>query len=64
MPCESPRLNRGTAGQTVTLEAGRGKWNYGWSGEMRRYPWERQWRKRLAGPVLTLRPESVGSKQD
>ncbi len=34
------------------------------SGEMRRYRKEHQWRRRLPGPILTLRCESVGSKQD
>ena len=64
MPCEIPRLNRGMAGYTVGLEAGRGHWNLRWSGEMRRYLRERLWRKRVTGPDLTLRRESVGSKRD
>ena len=34
------------------------------SGEMRRYRKEHQWRRRHPGPILTLRCESVGSKQD
>ena len=34
------------------------------SGEMRRYMVEYQWRKRLSGLSLTLRLESMGSKQD
>jgi len=61
---ESPRLNRGNAGQTDILEAGRGDWNNWWSGEMRRYQLERRRRKRVTGPVLTLRRESVGSERD
>ena len=61
---EIPGLNPGTARQTGILEAGRGDWNDWWSGEMRRYQLERLWRKRVTGPVLTLRRESVGSKQD
>ena len=50
--------------QTAWLESGRGKWNSQCSGEMRRYCEEHQWRRRLSGPHLTLRRESVGSKQD
>ncbi len=61
---EIPRLNRGTAFKTAGLETGRGLWNSRCSGEMRRYREEHQWRRRLSGPVLTLRRESVGSKQD
>jgi hypothetical protein len=49
---------------TVKLESGRGEWNSRCSGEMRRYLEEHQWRRQLAGTVLTLRRESVGSKQD
>ncbi len=49
---------------TVKLESGRGEWNSWCSGEMRRYLEEHQWRRQLAGTVLTLRRESVGSKQD
>jgi hypothetical protein len=50
--------------ETVGLESGRGEWNSWCSGEMRRYQEEHQWRRQLAGTVLTLRRESVGSKQD
>jgi hypothetical protein len=50
--------------ETVELESGRGEWNSWCSGEMRRYQEEHQWRRQLAGTVLTLRRESVGSKQD
>jgi transmembrane 9 superfamily protein 3 len=49
---------RGTAGYTARLETTRGYWNKWWSGEMRRYHLERQWRKQVAGVVLTLRHES------
>ena len=49
---------------TVGLESGRGKWNLRCSGEMRRYRKEHQWRRRLSGPLLTLRRESQGSKRD
>ncbi len=49
---------------TDLLEVGRGKRNSQCSGEMRRYCEEHQWRRRLSGPNLTLRNESVGSKQD
>ena len=62
--CESPGLNLGIAFDTAWLESGRGKWNSRCSGEMRRYLEEHQWRRRLPGPRLTLRLESVGSKQD
>ena len=50
--------------ETGRLEYGRGKWNSKWSGEMRSDLEEHQWRRRLTGPELTLRYESVGSKQD
>ena len=46
------------------LESGRGAWNSWCSGEMRRYQEEHQRRRRRSGPELTLRSESVGSKQD
>ena len=46
------------------LEYGRGWWNFLCSGEMRRYRKEHQWRRRPPGLILTLRCESVGSKQD
>ena len=62
--CESPELNSGMALDTPWLEAGRGEWNTQCRGEIRRYWVEHQWRKRLSGPDLTLRRESVGSKQD
>ena len=52
------------AKETGRLECGRGKWNSMCSGKMRKYMEEHQWRRRLAGPQLTLRHESVGSKQD
>lgn len=50
--------------KTALLECKRGKWNSMCSGEMRRYMEEHLWRKRLTGLLLTLRHESVGSKQD
>ena len=53
--CEIPGLNLGTAFETTLLECSRGKRNFGCSGEMRRYPKEHQWRRRLTG--LTLTPE-------
>src|SRR3954451_24885762 len=62
--CESPGLNLGTALETVGLEFGRGEWNSQCRGEIRRYWEEHRWRRRLSGPILTLRRESVGSKQD
>ena len=49
---------------TGLLEVRRGEWNSRCSGEMRRYREEHQWRRRLPGLILTLRCESVGSKQD
>ena len=52
------------ASDTGSLEYGRGKWNSMCSGKMRRYMEEHQWRRRLTRPALTLRHESVGSKQD
>jgi hypothetical protein len=61
---ESALLNRARTGETAELEADRGKWNSGCSGEMRRDPEEYQWRRRLAGSVLTLRRESMGSERD
>ncbi len=62
--CEIPGLNLGTAFETAELEYGRGRRNSRCSGEMRRYLEEHQWRRRPSGPILTLRCESVGSKQD
>lgn len=50
--------------ETGRLEYRRGKWNSTCSGEMRRDVEEHQWRRRLSGLKLTLRRESVGSKQD
>ena len=37
--------------------------NSRWSGEMRRYLLECRWGSRPAGPVLTLRHESVGANR-
>ncbi len=62
--CESPGLNPGSAFETIKLEYGRGEWNSQCRGEIRRYWEEHPWRRRLSGPILTLRRESVGSKQD
>ncbi len=61
---EIPGLNPGTAFKTPGLEDERGKWNTECRGEIRRYSVEHPWRRRLAGSFLTLRCESVGSKQD
>ena len=58
------RLNCRTAFETADLEYGREKQNSRCSGEIRRYLEEYQLRRRLLGPFLTLRRESVGSKQD
>src|ERR1700685_2882697 len=49
--------------ETVELESGRGEWNSWCSGEMRRYQEEHQWRRQLAGTLLTLRRESVGANR-
>ncbi len=61
---EIPGLNPGTAFKTPGLEFERGEWNSECRGEIRRYSEEHQWRRRLTGSILTLRCESVGSKQD
>ena len=60
----STGLNPVTAFETGRLEYGRGRQNSWCSGEMHRYQEEYRWRRRPAGPRLTLRLESVGSKQD
>ena len=57
-------LNSRTALQTERLEYWRGKRNTKCSGGMRRYLVEHQERRQLAGQILTLKDESVGSKQD
>ncbi len=61
---EISRLNWEGAPKTARLEYGRGKRNSWCSGEMRRYQEEHLRCRRLSGPLLTLRHESVGSKQD
>ena len=53
-----------SAVETGMLEGGREKWNSRSSGKMRRSREEHRWRRQLLGPFLTLRHESVGSKQD
>ena len=55
---------RRSAKETDSLEYGRSEWNSMCSGKMRKYMEEHQWRRRLTRPILTLRHESVGSKQD
>ena len=62
--CENSGLNPEPAFDTGRLEDGRGDWNFWCSGGMRRYQKEHQWRRQVSGPILTLRNESVGSKQD
>ena len=47
-----------TAVETIRLEYSRGKGNFQWSGEMRRYWKEHRWRKHFTGLLLTLRDES------
>lgn len=61
---ESAPLNGARLDETGRLESDRGKRNSGCSGEMRRDPEEHQRRRRLAGSVLTLRHESMGSERD
>ncbi len=56
--CEIFGLNPKSAHETAGLEYGRGEWNSWCSGEMRRYQEEHLWRKRLTGPLLTLKHES------
>ena len=58
------RLNRDNVLDTGLLETSRGKWNSVCRGKIRRYTEEHQKRKQLAGEVLTLMDESVGSEQD
>jgi hypothetical protein len=50
--------------KTGELEGEREKWNSWSSGKMRGSQEEHQWRRQLLGSFLTLRHESVGSKQD
>ena len=52
------------APETGELEISRRKRNLRCSGEMRRYRKEHQLRRRLPSLILTLKSESVGSKQD
>ncbi len=61
---EIPELNLGTVLRTVRLEKVRGRWNSWCRGEIRRYQEEHRWRRRSTGAFLTLRRESMGSKQD
>ncbi len=60
---ENSGLNPEPAFDTGRLEGCRGERNSWWSGGMRRYQEEHQWRRRFSGHFLTLRSESVGSKQ-
>ena len=61
---ETPGLNPGAAVETAGLEWGRCGRNVRCSGEMHRYRTERRLRRHLASPLLTLRHESAGIKQD
>ena len=61
---EIPGLNPGRAAGTGGLECAMGRRNTRCSGGMRGYLVEHRWRRRSAGASLTLRDESVGSKQD
>ena len=61
---ESQTLNVWIACDTVRLGFGGGNWNVRCSGEMHRYLIERPLRRQVTVPRLTLRHESVGSKQD
>ena len=51
-------LDRIMAMNDDLVEYGRGKGNFQWSGEMRRYWKEHRWRKHFTGLLLTLRDES------
>ena len=55
---------RRPAVDTGHLECGMGTWNSRCSGEMLRYREELRSRRQRAGPLLTLRLESAGIKQD
>ena len=57
-------LNEGTAIDTSDLECSGGGRNVSCSGEILRYDTEHPLRRQLATLILTLRHESVGSKQD
>ena len=59
-----PGPNPGLAVQTAVLELFRGRRNSWCSGGMRRDQEEHRWRRQSTGDQLTLRLESVGSKQD
>jgi hypothetical protein len=62
--CEILGLNPRAAFETLRLEGSWRKRNSACSGEMRRYAEEHRWRRRFSELYLTLRYESVGSKQD
>ncbi len=61
---EGPGPNPGTDMGSAWLGNRRGRRNSWGGGEMGEYEEENRWRRRPAGLQLTLRPESVGSKQD
>ncbi len=48
----------------IGLEQGRGEWNSWRRGEIHRDQEEGRWRRHLPSPLLTLRCESVGIKED
>ena len=50
--------------KTGKLEHFRGMWNSVCRGKIRRYTEEHQKRRQLAGDILTLMDESVGSEKD
>ena len=61
---EIPGLNLGIAIKTTILEPN-GEWENSWRrGKIRRFQEEHRRRRRPLMLWLTLRPESVGSKQD
>ncbi len=61
--CDSLRLTRRIAVETVSLEYSRGRRNSLCSGAMLRYHEELRLRSQLTGLQLTLMLESVGIKQ-
>ncbi len=57
-------LNMGQESATGKLELGRGYWKDRCRRELQREREEKKWRRRISGKELTLRGESVGSKQE
>ena len=57
-------LNIVIVSETSYLELFRGAWNFLCRGKIRRYKKEHQKRRQRTGDILTVRDESVGSKED